>query len=222
MRRNPRVVARSNRYLPGSVSPVNGVCTAPRLPAIGAGLQCRNRLERIKMNRETESTEATNSKRKVPWLWLTTAVAAAALFALLTFPDTPTLSAQSSDVVVYKTATCGCCGKWVDHLRDAGLSVDVVNVKDTHPTQTRMGVPRHMGSCHTAVAGDYWVEGHVPADLVIGLITDKPAGIKGIAVPGMVAGSPGMEGPNPVVYDILAYGTDGNTTVYATRQGLSH
>jgi hypothetical protein len=66
------------------------------------------------------------------------------------------------------------------------------------------------------------VEGHVPVDLIRGLVAEKPEDINGIAVPGMPGGSPGMEGPNPVRYDVLAYGSDGNTTVYATRQGLTH
>ena len=66
---------------------------------------------------------------------------------------------------------------------------------------------------------EYWAEGHVPADLVQKLMTEKPDDIIGIAVPGMPMGSPGMEGPNPVEYQVLAYGKDGSVTVYATRQG---
>ena len=173
------------------------------------------------MNKENELTGSINGKRKLPWLLLITGVAAAALVALITLPDTPTTSPRDADIVVYKTASCSCCGKWVAHLRDAGLNVGVVNVNSTQPTQKLVGVPRHLGACHTAVVGDYWVEGHVPADLIRGLMTQKPDGIKGIAVPGMPAGSPGMESPNPVRYDVLAYDSDGNTTVYATRQGLT-
>ncbi len=70
-----------------------------------------------------------------------------------------------------------------------------------------------------AVVGSYWVEGHVPVDLMRRLMVEKPEDIRGIAVPGMPVGSPGMEGPDPVRYDILAYDADGNTTVYDTRQG---
>ena len=150
------------------------------------------------------------------------ALSAAALIAFITLPDGPTTHARNADIVVYKTPTCSCCRKWVAHLRDAGLNVGVVNVNSTQPMQTRVGVPRKLGSCHTAVVGDYWVEGHVPADLIQRLIVEKPDDIRGIAVPGMPIGSPGMEGSNPVLYDILAYGNDGNTNVYATRQGLAH
>jgi len=161
------------------------------------------------------------TKRKTPWALLLTSTAAAALIALIVWPGAPTTYAEEADIVVYKTATCSCCGKWVDHLRDAGLTVDVVNVEHTQAIQRRVGVPRNLGSCHTAVVGDYWVEGHVPADLVQRLMTEKPAEIRGIAVPGMPMGSPGMEGPNPAEYDIVALDSDGNTSVYATRSGKS-
>jgi hypothetical protein len=177
------------------------------------------------MNTRTESKEPTSRKRKTPWLLLTTITAAVALVALIMWPGAPAtsaaVSADATDVVVYKTATCGCCGTWVAHLQDAGLEVSVVNVSNTQDIQSRVGVPRNLGSCHTAVVGNHWVEGHVPADLVQRLIAEKPDDVRGIAVPGMVMGSPGMESPNPVEYDIVAYDADGHTTVYATRQGQS-
>jgi hypothetical protein len=173
------------------------------------------------MNSKNELDGSTKKKRKIPWLLLTTGFAAAALVALIIWPSTAMTIGEETDIVVYKTATCGCCSNWIAHLRDSGLEVSVVNVPSTQPMQSRMGVPRRLGSCHTAVIGDYWVEGHVPADLIQRLMTEQPEDIRGIAVPGMPAGSPGMEGPNPARYDVLAYGSDGNTTVYATRQGLT-
>ncbi len=126
---------------------------------------------------------------------------------------------EGADVVVYKTASCGCCSKWVEHLQKNGLDVAAVNVASTAPAREQAGVPNRLGSCHTAVVGDYWVEGHVPAELVHRLMTERPIDIEGLAVPGMPTGSPGMEGPNPVKYDVIAYHTDGNTSVYATLQG---
>ncbi len=174
------------------------------------------------MNTKSNSKPSTNRRSKAPWLLLITGVAVAVLVALVIVPSGPTMSAEDTDVVVYKTPTCGCCSKWVAHLRDSGLGVRVVNVPNMQPVRSRLGVPRRLGSCHTAVIGDYWVEGHVPADLIQRLMAEQPEDIRGIAVPGMVVGSPGMEGPNPVRYDVLAYGSDGNTTVYATRQGLTH
>jgi len=131
----------------------------------------------------------------------------------------PVTDAKVADVVVYKTAYCECCVKWVEHLRKNGFDVSVVDVPSTKPTHRQLGIPRQLGSCHTATVGDYWVEGHVPADLIEQLLAEQPDEILGIATPGMPMGSPGMEGPNPVEYQILAYGNDGKVTVYATRQG---
>ena len=123
--------------------------------------------------------------------------------------------------VVYRTPTCGCCGKWVDHLRASGFEVEVREVSSTTGIRTELGVPPQLTSCHTAVVGDYWVEGHVPADLVLRLLSEQPDDIAGIAVPGMPAGSPGMEAPRPVEYDIIAYGRDGKYYRYASRMGQS-
>jgi hypothetical protein len=150
------------------------------------------------------------------------AIAAGILFARgqAISSEQPVSSRDNGDVVtVYKTEACGCCLKWVDHLKANGLEVDVVNVASTAPTRERFGVPSKLLSCHTGTIHGYWVEGHVPADLVKKLIAEKPDDIRGISAPGMPMGSPGMEGPNPVQYDIVAYHADGTTSVYATRQG---
>lgn len=133
----------------------------------------------------------------------------------------PTKGIDAADIVVYKTPNCRCCVKWVDHLRDNGLTVDVKNVNNTRSTQRDFGVPAQLGSCHTAVVGNYWVEGHVPADLVTKLMIEQPIDIEGIAVPGMPIGSPGMEGTNPQTYNVVAYQSDGEIRVYATREGRS-
>ncbi len=173
------------------------------------------------MSRKSQSKESTNGKRKVAWLLLITGVTGVALVALIIWPSALTTSAKDADIVVYKTPTCSCCKNWVAHLRDSGLEVSVVNVSNTQTIQSHEGVPRELGSCHTAVVGDYRVEGHVPADLIERIMVEKPDDIRGIAGPGMVIGSPGMVGPNPGRYDVLAYRSDGNTTVYATREGRS-
>lgn len=134
--------------------------------------------------------------------------------------EPPAYEAGDANVMtVYKTASCGCCLGWVDHLESNGLEVEVVNVASTAPTREHFGVPPALLSCHTGSINGYWVEGHVPADLVQKLITEKPADIRGISAPGMPMGSPGMEGPNPVQYDIVAHHADGTSSVYATRQG---
>ena len=150
------------------------------------------------------------------------AIAAGILFARgqANSSEPSVTSRDNSDVItVYKTEACSCCLKWVDHLESNGLAVEVVKVASTAPTRERLGVPPKLLSCHTGTISGYWVEGHVPADLVKKLITEKPEDIRGIAAPGMPMGSPGMEGPNPVEYDIIAHHVDGTTSVYATRQG---
>ncbi len=141
--------------------------------------------------------------------------------ALYAWSETMKPLSAATEITVYKTPTCGCCTDWVQHLRDTGLVVNVVDVASTQSYRAQAGVPNRLGSCHTAVVGDYFVEGHVPADLVKSLIDKQPENIRGIAVPGMPIGSPGMEGPNPVEYDVLALADDGSVFVYATRQGSS-
>ena len=114
------------------------------------------------------------------------------------------------------TPTCGCCGNWTDHLKRAGFAVtrEVTSQLDAVPARRR--VPDSLRSCHTAVIGNYLVEGHVPADLVQKLLKERPK-IAGIAVPGMPAGSPGMESNYPVPYLIVAFRADGTTYEFAKR-----
>ena len=143
------------------------------------------------------------------------AAVTAGLVFWVAFPTVP----KDADVIVYKTPTCHCCRKWVKHLRHHDLSVAVVNVRNTRTVQDRLNVPKTLGSCHTAKAGNYFIEGHVPADLVQRLLVEQPEDVRGLVVPGMPIGSPGMEGPNPVEYDVLSLNKRGEVKVYATRQG---
>lgn len=117
---------------------------------------------------------------------------------------------------VYKTATCGCCAKWVDHMREAGfnLRVEDIDVEELWGgVKVRHGVPRELSTCHTTVVGDYVIEGHVPAGVVKRFLEEAPE-VKGISVPGMPTGSPGMEGPSPRPYAVIAFDGQGNRTVY--------
>lgn len=123
---------------------------------------------------------------------------------------------RAADIVVYKSPTCGCCGKWVEHMKEAGFTVDVENLRDLKPVKAEYGVPRSLQSCHTAMVGGYVVEGHVPADVVQRMLKEKPD-IKGLAVPGMPMGSPGMEGPRKDSYKVLSIAQDGSTRVYERR-----
>ncbi|HEX8907251.1 MAG TPA: DUF411 domain-containing protein [Longimicrobiaceae bacterium] len=119
--------------------------------------------------------------------------------------------------VVYKSPTCGCCNAWVDHMRQSGFRVETHDTDNVDQVKNESGVPQNARSCHTAKVGAYAIEGHVPADLVKRLLQEHPADIAGLAVPGMVTGSPGMEGPNPQHYDVIAFHKDGTTSVYASR-----
>jgi hypothetical protein len=116
----------------------------------------------------------------------------------------------------YITPTCGCCSKWVDHLTAAGFSIKREVTNDLNTVAARQKVPEQLRTCHTATIGKYIVEGHVPADVIRQLLKEQPA-ISGIAVPGMPMGSPGMEGPMPRSYSIIAFKADGSTYEYARR-----
>ena len=132
-------------------------------------------------------------------------------------PDTAQAAATSAPVIVVnKTPTCGCCTKWVDVLKAYGFEVEVNTVPNTRGVQAELGVPKQLGSCHTAKVGDYFVEGHVPPEIIQQLIDEKRDDIVGIGVPGMPAGSPGMESPRAVQYDVVAYGKNGQFYKYAT------
>lgn len=119
-------------------------------------------------------------------------------------------------LTVYKSRSCGCCGKWVDHMRAAGVTVEVRDVDNVHPVKMRVGVPVGKGSCHTAEVGGYFLEGHVPASDVKRLLSEKPAA-KGLAVPGMPLGSPGMEVPDQHAqpYDVELVADDGSTSRFS-------
>ena len=125
-------------------------------------------------------------------------------------------AAEPAEVHVYKTPTCGCCGKWVDHLRQRGFPVRTTDLPKLDEVKSMNGVPRQLSSCHTAIVGSYVIEGHVPAEDVIRLLSEKPA-IAGLAVPRMPIGSPGMEGPNPQRYRVLAFDSDSKVTIFATH-----
>ncbi len=119
-------------------------------------------------------------------------------------------------LVVHKSASCGCCGLWVEHMRQAGFPLEVRNLDNVNPVKERLGVPLGKGSCHTAEVGGYFIEGHVPAEDVMRLLAEKPEG-KGLVLPGMPAGSPGMETPDgrtqPYVVELV--GEDGTTAAFA-------
>ena len=144
----------------------------------------------------------------------TTALSGAALTASL--PRVGVSAPKPTSITVYKDPSCGCCTKWVDHLRANGFAPEVHDRSDMDALKDSLGVPAKLRSCHTAIVETYVIEGHVPAVDVKRLLSSKPAKTVGVAVPGMPAGSPGMEvGTRVDRYDVIAFAPGGGTRVFA-------
>lgn len=122
--------------------------------------------------------------------------------------------APARSLKVYKSPTCGCCDKWIDHLRANGLGVEAENRRDMSTVKAMNGIPQEVASCHTGFIEGYFIEGHVPAAEVKRLLAERPK-IAGLAVPEMPIGSPGMEGPRPERYQVYAIGSDGTKSVWS-------
>lgn len=119
-------------------------------------------------------------------------------------------------LVVYKEPTCPCCNNWVAYMRDNGFRVVTHDVSDLDAVKRKHGIADNLQACHTTEVGGYFVEGHVPADLVRRLLAERPR-IAGITVPGMPVGSPGMEVGPPQAYDILGVDSAGRTAIFDSK-----
>ncbi len=111
--------------------------------------------------------------------------------------------AEGTKMTVYKSPYCGCCGEWVAYLRRRGMAVTVVQKEDMNPIKELAGVPESLASCHTAMVDGYVVEGHVPISAIGRMLSERPQ-IRGIALPGMPSGSPGMSGAKEEPFVIFA------------------
>ena len=116
-------------------------------------------------------------------------------------------------VAVSKDPNCGCCSGWVKHMRGAGFLVEVTDTSELNRLKIRLGVPQALAACHTAEVDGYVIEGHVPAPAIKRLLAERPQA-KGLAVPGMPVGSPGMEveGSPPETYEVILFGPSGTST----------
>ncbi len=123
-------------------------------------------------------------------------------------------AADLPKVDVYKSPSCTCCAKWAAHLEEHGFSVATHNEGNMNAIKKKFGVPATKASCHTAVVGDYIIEGHVPAEDILELLKQK-APVAGLTVPGMPLGSPGMEAPRGQPYVVYTFDKDGNTEPFA-------
>ena len=123
--------------------------------------------------------------------------------------------ATAEEIMVYKSPTCGCCKKWVKHLESKGFEVKTKNMRDVKPIKNKFGVQAKFQSCHTAKIGKYFIEGHVPAKDIKRLLKEKPD-IKGLSVPGMPMGSPGMEGHRKDKYNVVAIDKNNKPSIYSS------
>ena len=124
---------------------------------------------------------------------------------------------QDSSILVYKGPSCDCCEVWMDYMRQNGFTVKTPDDPEDDGMAYRLKIPAALASCHTAVIGDYIVEGHVPVSDINRLLDEQPD-IVGIAVPGMPMGSPGMEGPYIEAYETLTFDSKARITVYASHR----
>ncbi len=150
---------------------------------------------------------------------------AVAGLGLASLSMSPTTFAATDTITVWKTPTCGCCKAWVAHLRKNGFEVVTNDVDDTTAIRKKLGLPDQFGSCHTAKLGEYVLEGHVPAEDIRKLLQDKPQA-RGLAVPGMPLGSPGMEGTGTYAgvrhaYNVLLVLNDGSSRVFKSYTAIS-
>ena len=134
---------------------------------------------------------------------------------LAAFGMAPSLAAETKKATVYKSPECGCCAGYVDYLQKNGFAVDVKNLADLTTVKRLAGVPPTLEACHTTMIEGYVVEGHVPVPTLNRLLTEKPK-IKGIALPGMPEGSPGMSGQKKEPFTIYEL-TGGEPKVYAVE-----
>jgi hypothetical protein len=131
---------------------------------------------------------------------------------------TPAL-AKAGEMTVYRSPSCGCCGKWIEHMKKHGFQIKDVKTDDMQSIKRQQGVPEELASCHTAVIDGYLVEGHVPAGDVKKALSGK-AKLLGLAAPGMPAGSPGMEMPGRKdKFSVIAFDKQGNADKFSEYAG---
>ena len=147
---------------------------------------------------------------------LTVAFASLALTTAAVRTSPSVAPAKKPVITVYKDPSCGCCKNWIAHLIKHGYRVDAKDSPDMSEIKRTLGVPTGLTACHTAMVNGYLIEGHVPAADIDRLLAQKPK-VTGLAVPGMPAGSPGMEGASAQRYQVLTFDKSGKTTVFASH-----
>ncbi|MBS3953709.1 MAG: DUF411 domain-containing protein [Methylomicrobium sp.] len=124
------------------------------------------------------------------------------------------IAENTKEILVYRSPTCSCCGKWLEHMKQNNFEVKDIVTEDMDQIKAKLGVPKQLASCHTAVIDGYVVEGHVPAADIEKMLKDKPK-IAGLSVPGMPMGTPGMEmGGRKDPYQVISFDKDNNQQIY--------
>ncbi len=126
-------------------------------------------------------------------------------------------SVEEAHVIMHKNPGCECCDLWAAHLRSYGFTVESTEDPQIYLFKTERNIPEPLMSCHTAVIGGYFIEGHVPANDILKLLKEKPEHVAGIAVPGMPLGSPGMEHPRPQDFNTIALLSDGTAYIFESH-----
>jgi hypothetical protein len=147
---------------------------------------------------------------------LTVAFASLALTTAAVRTSSSNAAEKKPVITVYKDPSCGCCKNWIAHLIKHGYRVDAKDSPNMTEIKRTLGVPTGLTACHTAMVNGYLIEGHVPAADIDRLLAQKPK-VVGLAVPGMPAGSPGMEGASAQRYQVLTFDKSGKTTVFASH-----
>jgi hypothetical protein len=148
--------------------------------------------------------------RTVSRRFCTLGLAVAALFPARAF------AASGPIITVHKDPACDCCTGWITHLEQNGFRVQVIETKELNRVKSRLGVPSDLAACHTAEANGFVLEGHVPAAAAQRFLAERPQA-KGLAVPGMPSGSPGMGG-NEEEYEVILFGPN-ERRVYGRFKG---
>jgi hypothetical protein len=149
-----------------------------------------------------------------------TVIAVGGSAAAFSLRPAPAEASPPTAITVYKTPTCGCCSAWIDHLKENGFAVTAKDVPDLTALKRHYGVTQELASCHTGFVNGYVIEGHVPADAITKLLREAPRA-KGLAVPGMPVGSPGMEGGEPESYEVVLFDAAGSRTFARYRGAVA-
>lgn len=134
-----------------------------------------------------------------------------------------TATEEPTKITVYRSESCGCCKRWIEHLEKHNFVIEDHIVSNPHQVKEALGLPFQLGSCHTAIVNDYVVEGHVPANDIKKLIADNPQHIAGLSVPQMPHGTPGMEtGLRYDDFNVLSFSKDNKVNVFSSYKHINH